>query len=369
MATYKLVFLGDTKSGKTALIQAMLGLPHSTEYIPTLYLGFDEKAYRDADITLQFYEPPPSTPIFKTTNLNVYYKETHFFIICCDLTMPYSNLEAYINDAETSSPNAKIILVGTKQDSQNEEVSRSLSLLAEQKKYDIFFTSAKNNIGLNLLSERILRAAQQLLISFSFGNNKITVAFETALQKVNEAKNQAHLTKQQQELEKVIQAMSNLYKQCQQLQHAYKKYLAEIGVYKGNSSLLFEREYFDITRNQLSRKINTLATHLNHPNPNHRIYAICLLIALLGIIGGLAVGLSISPGAAVIIIGCSIITAIGIALVQQEQPKTPPYDKSCRLFVNRTLEFSQQCRIEVNACEEKNPMLNKALGIIHRLTR
>lgn len=128
--TMKVYFLGDPKVGKTALCKYLRGNQFTDEYTPSY--GFNFVTYKGNDRTLQIFD--------HSNNRSPLLYGTSCFVIFFDRNdrKTFDNLELWMSEVEVYNP-SETILVSTKSDLPDAEVSKEEALSYASKKRILFF--------------------------------------------------------------------------------------------------------------------------------------------------------------------------------------------------------------------------------------
>lgn len=157
--SYKIVFLGSPKVGKSSLIQRFHENTFNPYYIQAaVAVNFAVKDLKIFEQTfhLQLWD---MTGQNKTANLELYYKSSHALILVFDLSEEQSleGLSGRYNDFKSFSPDAVLTLVGTKKDlGKNIDQSKIDEFMAYHKITRYFEASAKTGENVQAIFESIV---------------------------------------------------------------------------------------------------------------------------------------------------------------------------------------------------------------------
>lgn len=125
MKALKVVVLGDTAVGKSALVARMCNQPFMFMYQETI--GLDLKFLRRDSTQLQIWDFAGNVAYPELVNQHLH--GATIALLCVDLSQPIdlTRLNAYLSRLQRYSQNAKCILVGTKEDLATEENKKAFS--------------------------------------------------------------------------------------------------------------------------------------------------------------------------------------------------------------------------------------------------
>lgn len=147
----KVCLLGDFSVGKTSLVRRFVYDRFDDKYISTIGVKVSRKTivvpYHDdvADVTLMLWDLAGSEEFTKVRAS--YLRGSAGAILVCDLTRSdtLQQLTSYVEDLQSVSPNAQLILAANKSDlmSQHQITIDQVSKMAEQIGAPFYVTSAK----------------------------------------------------------------------------------------------------------------------------------------------------------------------------------------------------------------------------------
>jgi len=166
---FKLVIIGESSTGKTAILTRFVDEVFESDYICTVGVDFKMKTIRvdDKAIKLQIWDTAGQErfrPI-----VSCYYRGAHGCILCYDVTnrCSFERIESWLDQyRDITTPKNTIILVGNKKDqeSDREVTVAEAKELADKLNASFFETSAKNNEG---ISEVFIEAAKLVYREFT----------------------------------------------------------------------------------------------------------------------------------------------------------------------------------------------------------
>lgn len=148
---FKLLIIGDSGSGKSALMYRFADNMFSTSYLTTIGVDFRIRTLElnGERIKLQIWDTAGQER-FRTIT-STYYRGTHGVIVVYDVTSgeSFANVKRWLNEIDDNCDDVARILVGTKDDDPSKKVvlSNDARRLAKQSGIELFETSAKENIG------------------------------------------------------------------------------------------------------------------------------------------------------------------------------------------------------------------------------
>ena len=155
MLSIKVILIGDSRVGKTSLIEQYINKQFSEEHITTVTAG--DKFYKEVKvggktIKLEIWDTAGQDR-FRAITKN-YYKGSHGIILIYDITntQSFENVKTWVNQIrEEASSNVIIYIAGNKVDMEDErKVDRDDGeKLAEELGFPFVETSAKNGININ----------------------------------------------------------------------------------------------------------------------------------------------------------------------------------------------------------------------------
>ncbi|KAL7717583.1 Uncharacterized protein QTN25_004983 [Entamoeba marina] len=157
--TMKVVVVGDEYSGKTTLINALLGKAY-VEPLPTQLIDFQTKTLQNEQKTLKirFWDTPRQFTLHTPTP---YYRGANVVLYVVDSTVPFDSQKGNewlrLISRDNPRPNLPLFVVGTKCDDKTDERPDIQKFIAVQKlKY--YEVSAKSNVGIVELFNQIVLA-------------------------------------------------------------------------------------------------------------------------------------------------------------------------------------------------------------------
>ena len=160
---YKIVVLGDAKTGKTSLVNRFISDSFNNDYCPTIGIDFQTKtmSLKNRDIKLQVWDTSGQER-FRSLTSN-YTLNSTIAIIVCDVTQKssFKSLSNWITIQRKDAPNSSIILVANKIDLTDQRVisAEQINDFACEKNLHVIETSAKT--GTNV--QDLLRKLTELL--------------------------------------------------------------------------------------------------------------------------------------------------------------------------------------------------------------
>eukprot|EP00475_Leptophrys_vorax_P019608 TRINITY_DN2686_c0_g1_i1.p1 TRINITY_DN2686_c0_g1~~TRINITY_DN2686_c0_g1_i1.p1 ORF type:complete len:215 (-),score=58.81 TRINITY_DN2686_c0_g1_i1:25-600(-) len=126
----KCVAVGDGAVGKTCMLISYSNGAFPEEYVPTIFDNYSAMVmYEEEPVNLSLWDTAGQDDYDRLRPLS--YPGTDVFIICYSIISPasFENLKSkWIPEIQHHSPNAPIVIVGTKKDMRDDEkVSRVLS--------------------------------------------------------------------------------------------------------------------------------------------------------------------------------------------------------------------------------------------------
>ncbi|MBI2786838.1 MAG: GTP-binding protein, partial [Legionella longbeachae] len=179
MITYKVTLSGAKESGKSALLERLLWNTFSDDYRPTDKALFRTKKI-DEDRVLHFFDVSGKKIFFDMAGW--FCKGSHCVLYCINLSEPL-NKEAvakHFYQFKQNCPNAFIILVGTKNDIENQKVTEEQLKKIKNKYSELFsrieihVSSAKNDRNIAELTMMLEIEAQKLVLPPLTNIKKIT---------------------------------------------------------------------------------------------------------------------------------------------------------------------------------------------------
>jgi Ras-related protein Rab-1A len=150
---FKCLFVGDSGTGKSSIVLRFADDTFLPNYISTIGIDFKITTINlnDKKIKVQIWDTAGQER-FRTIT-NSYYRGAHIIFVCYDITdrSSFKNLNVWLYEIQRfATPNAKIIICGTKLDFENKrkisyEEAKNYS---DYKNFLYFEISSKDNIGL-----------------------------------------------------------------------------------------------------------------------------------------------------------------------------------------------------------------------------
>ena len=174
--TYKVLLLGDCSSGKTSLIYRLVYDSFLENYISTVGMDFNIKSFNvnNKNIRLQIWDSCGQERFNALTRS--YYRNTHVFVICYDITsnVSFENAKIWIKEVEKYVDRPVIkMLIGTKSDL--EELRRVSyndgKKYADSLNIKFYETSSKDN-SKDISKESIKQIFENVSIELSKFENK-----------------------------------------------------------------------------------------------------------------------------------------------------------------------------------------------------
>lgn len=160
--TQKIIMVGDSGVGKSNILMRYAYDKFTESFMPTIGIDLfikqmliDEKKYR-----VQIWDTAGQERY--RTIVSAYYRNIDGILLVYDITerKSFVNLKHWLKEIETNSNNNKrqIIIVGNKIDMKdNREVSREeAEQFAEEKGFDYFEVSPKENINIAIIYEKLV---------------------------------------------------------------------------------------------------------------------------------------------------------------------------------------------------------------------
>ncbi|ODM91187.1 Ras-related protein Rab-35 [Orchesella cincta] len=166
---FKLLIIGDSGVGKSALLVRFADNVFSTNYITTIGVDFKIRTLVvDGErVKLQIWDTAGQER-FRTIT-STYYRGTHGVIIVYDVTNgeSFANVKRWLHEIEQNCDMVNKVLVGNK----NDDPSRKVVLTSDAQRYadqmgvQLFETSAKDNINVEemfmAITKQVLRTKKQ----------------------------------------------------------------------------------------------------------------------------------------------------------------------------------------------------------------
>lgn len=163
---FKLLIIGDSGVGKSALLVRFADNVFSTNYITTIGVDFKIRTLvvNGERVKLQIWDTAGQER-FRTIT-STYYRGTHGVIIVYDVTNgeSFANVKRWLHEIEQNCDLVNKVLVGNKNDDPSKKVvlTSDAQRYADQMQIQLFETSAKDNIN---VEEMFMAITQQVLHS------------------------------------------------------------------------------------------------------------------------------------------------------------------------------------------------------------
>ncbi len=147
---FKLLLVGEPECGKTSLIKRYVDNFFEDGYQITLGVDFLSKTIvlegeeENQELIYQIWDVAGQSGF--TNFRHLYLKKAHGVFLVFDLSRPdetFSKLERWRNDVEEQSPNAKIIVIGNKEDLSGDLPASREEIITNLKAQEFITTSAK----------------------------------------------------------------------------------------------------------------------------------------------------------------------------------------------------------------------------------
>jgi Ras-related protein Rab-1A len=147
---FKLLLVGEPECGKTSLIKRYVDNFFEEGYQITLGVDFLSKTVTlegekgSQELIYQIWDVAGQSGF--TNFRHLYLKKAHGVFLVFDLSRPeetYSKLERWCADVEEQSPNAKLIVIGNKEDLTSDLPESKEKIMEKLKAQDFITTSAK----------------------------------------------------------------------------------------------------------------------------------------------------------------------------------------------------------------------------------
>ena len=148
----KIIFIGDIYVGKTSIINVLMGQKFNNEYEASIGVDFFSKTikYKGKTIKLQIWDSAGQEK-FRSLIPN-YIRGSSLVFIVYDITnkKSFDNLQTWI-DFVNNIENSNIVILGNKVDldSQRQVTTEEVEKFCEEKNYDFYEISAKEDNNLN----------------------------------------------------------------------------------------------------------------------------------------------------------------------------------------------------------------------------
>jgi len=159
----KVVIIGDSNVGKTCIIERFI---HNTfeSTQPTIGACHFNKKYNDVDLDIW---DTAGQERFRSM-IPMYFKGSKCIIICFDITdvNTFEGAKKWIKEIEQNVKNSFIFIVGNKCDLENRKVpSEMVSNFSHSNGYEYIETSAKENINIDVLFEKIAEKIKEINVN------------------------------------------------------------------------------------------------------------------------------------------------------------------------------------------------------------
>jgi small GTP-binding protein len=156
---FRVVFLGNPKVGKTAIIHWILDLPFSEEYHPSIGVRFHnvDTILGDKQYFLQLCDVSGNHVYFDS--IVSFLKAASIAIIIFDYNDRESQLEIqrFYNKARELLPPTQILLMGNKFENEKNLIPKPLSKWVKSQNVTIYPVSVRENIGKSLIMQNIIQ--------------------------------------------------------------------------------------------------------------------------------------------------------------------------------------------------------------------
>ena len=148
----KIIFIGDVSVGKTSIINVLMGQKFNNEYEASIGVDFFSKTikYKGKTIKLQIWDSAGQEK-FRSLIPN-YIRGSSLVFIVYDITnkKSFDNLQSWI-DFVNNIENSNIVILGNKVDldSQRQVSTEEVEKFCEEKNYEFYEISAKEDNNLN----------------------------------------------------------------------------------------------------------------------------------------------------------------------------------------------------------------------------
>ena len=167
--SFKVVIIGDSKVGKTALINRFVGYDFQEEYSATVGFQFNSfnSKVKDKEIKIQLWDISGSSDQKSRDVIKGYLKKSDLAFLVYDITKreTFENIDTWLKFLEDNSASTNVILIGNKLDLEGQrEVPKEEGGSKLNSKFVKFHEcSAKNNINV----KEIINEAAEILYESS----------------------------------------------------------------------------------------------------------------------------------------------------------------------------------------------------------
>lgn len=178
--TYKVLLIGDAKSGKTHFLERMISNEYSSHYIPTV--GVVSKSLRTVNgLILRIWDTAGDEELSQFTKS--FYRNADLFIYCIDFSskIDQAKIEEQIQECRAYSPEAALIILATQMDKP--EYNHPPSITVDKEEIKILPISTKRNLNTQQVFYYLERWASDLYMRrknrLSDARCKLITAFDT----------------------------------------------------------------------------------------------------------------------------------------------------------------------------------------------
>ena len=176
MDKHKVIFLGECNVGKTSILNRIMSNTYFEYQANTIGFTFNQLHYPKYNLKIDIWDTAGQDRYRSLTSL--YYRDCSLAIIVYDVSnsQTFDKAKTWLHELQMNTPNTKILLVGNKID-LNQNVLKDDGIKLSIKYHSFFLeTSAKNNIGIQDLSEKISNILdnipKQIILELDTPNNK-----------------------------------------------------------------------------------------------------------------------------------------------------------------------------------------------------